>query len=141
MSMSGTGEIQERCLDSTSFRVREGNKTRFWLWIAVGFMITRAAIAPWCRFAVPSMFDIDSPTDEIIVYSSILVIACISLAILLTRLMPVIACLIALSGYGCWLYYDLTHYVGMMPVGTVGKVLVGMMLVRALISAVMSRVL
>ncbi len=105
---------------------------------AAGICMLRAAIVPWIMY-YSNPASRSAPTDLEIVTTSILMMCVFTTAAMTVRLAPLMAALICLTVFAGVCTRDALAYPDLMQQGLISKTLIGIMLVRAVMNAIMSR--
>ncbi|HEY0007861.1 MAG TPA: hypothetical protein VGB55_03970, partial [Tepidisphaeraceae bacterium] len=136
-----TGTLEEwpgRLKSESRLRVREALATRRLLWIAAAFFLVRITVLPWLiHWSPPGTFP--GPGEMEVIQDGLMCAGIFILAALLARHAPLFAVLISTAVFGGIIYQDLTRYSDWMAQGLIGKAIVGMLLLRAFMNALMSR--
>lgn len=100
--------------------------------------LLRAAIVPWfLRYTGGT--GANAPTDVQIVLTSILMMCVFGMASLCARYTPVGAVGVSLTVFAAVCAHDIVQYTDIMQQGLISKVTLGLILLRAMMNAVMSR--
>lgn len=100
--------------------------------------LLRAAIVPWALHYTGGTSP-GAPSDVEIVITSVLMMCVFGMASMCARVAPVAAVVISLMIFGAVCAHDVVQYANILQQGLISKVTLGLILLRALMNAVMSR--